>query len=158
MNKKVLLILIFVIVIGIIAAIGGIIFIKNSDKSYKLEEVTSFDYFKLYENNKYGVIDKNGKIIIEAKYENVDIPNPSKAVFIVYSNYNSQNGEYQTQVLNGKNEKILTEYETVLPIQLKESNRINNTINFDIELSLECIPSFYKEDDIVELLIIMVKR
>ena len=122
MNKKVLLILIFVIVIGIIAAIGGIIFIKNSDKSYKLEEVTSFDYFKLYENNKYGVIDKNGKIIIEAKYENVDIPNPSKAVFIVYSNYNSQNGEYQTQVLNEKNEKILTEYETVLPIQLKESN------------------------------------
>ncbi|MCR5081463.1 MAG: hypothetical protein K6B17_08970 [Treponema sp.] len=37
-----------------------------------------------------------------------------------------------------------------ITFHLKESNRINNTINFDIELSLECIPSFYKEDDIVK--------
>ena len=33
-----------------------------------------------------------------------------------------------------------------IPFQLKESNRINNTINFDIKLSLECIPSFYKRN------------
>ena len=37
-----------------------------------------------------------------------------------------------------------------ITFQLKESNRINNTINFDIELSLECIPSFYKRIGIVK--------
>ena len=37
-----------------------------------------------------------------------------------------------------------------ITFQLKESNRINNTINFDIELSLECIPSFYKGTGIVK--------
>ncbi|MBP5577307.1 MAG: hypothetical protein J6X67_11190 [Treponema sp.] len=37
-----------------------------------------------------------------------------------------------------------------ITFQLKESNRINNTINFDIELSLECIPSFYKGTSIVK--------
>ena len=37
-----------------------------------------------------------------------------------------------------------------ITFHLKESNRINNTINFDIELSLECIPSFYKGTGIVK--------
>ena len=37
-----------------------------------------------------------------------------------------------------------------ITFQLKESNRINNTINFDIKLSLECIPSFYKGTGIVK--------
>ena len=37
-----------------------------------------------------------------------------------------------------------------ITFQLKESNRINNTINFDIKLSLECIPSFYKRTGIVK--------
>lgn len=37
-----------------------------------------------------------------------------------------------------------------ITFQLKESNRINNTINFDIKLSLECIPSFYKAIGIVK--------
>jgi hypothetical protein len=37
-----------------------------------------------------------------------------------------------------------------ITFKLKESNRINNTINFDIELSLECIPSFYKGTGIVK--------
>lgn len=37
-----------------------------------------------------------------------------------------------------------------ITFHLKESNRINNTINFDIELNLECIPSFYKGTGIVK--------
>ncbi len=37
-----------------------------------------------------------------------------------------------------------------LTFQLKESNKISNSINFDIELSLECVPSFYKGSGVVK--------
>lgn len=50
------------------------------------------------------------------------IPNPSKPVFIGYFNYDSQKGEYQTEVINNKNEKILTEYQQVLPFIFKDAS------------------------------------
>ena len=39
---------------------------------------------ELFENEKSGVIDKNGNKIIETKYEDVKIPNPEQAIFICY--------------------------------------------------------------------------
>ena len=120
MKKSIIVAL--VIILMVIIGVGIYFVIQNDDKSYKIEEVKEFKYFKVSENQKYGVIDAKGNIIIETKYDNVDIPNPSKAVFIVYSNYDSQKGEYETQVLNDKNQKILTEYEKVMPIQLRESS------------------------------------
>lgn len=120
--KKKNIIIVFVIILMIIVGVGVYFFIQNNDKSYKIEEVKTFNYFKVSENQKYGVIDAKGNIIIDAKYDNIDIPNPSKPVFIVYSNYDSQKGEYETQVLNDQKQKILTEYEKVLPIQVKESS------------------------------------
>ncbi|NLC88297.1 MAG: hypothetical protein GX682_06010 [Clostridiaceae bacterium] len=120
-KKKYIIIPIIILTI-IISIIVGLMFINYNDKSYDIENVTVFSYFKLYENEKYGIIDAKGNTLVEAKYDNIDIPNPSKPVFIVYSNYDSQKGEYETQVINEKNEKILTQYEQVLPITLKESN------------------------------------
>ena len=115
-NKSIIVLPIIVIII-----IASFIFYKMYiDTSYELEEVTQFSYFKLYENEKYGVIDTKGNILVEAKYDMLTIPNPSKAVFIGYFNYNAENGEYQTEVINGKNEKILTEYEQVLPLMFKD--------------------------------------
>lgn len=126
------------IIILILLILGTIIFIKINDKSYELEEISAFLYFKLYENEKYGVIDGKGNILIEPKYDNIDIPNPSKPVFIVYSNYDSEKGEYDTQVINDKNEKILTQYEKVLPLMFKEANS---------EIPYEKSVLLYKEND-----------
>ena len=119
-NKKIKksIIVLPIIVIAIIILAGLIFFRIYTDKSYEIEEVTQFSYFKLYENEKYGVIDAKGNILVEPKYDMLTIPNPSKAVFIGYFNYNSEKGEYQTEVINDKNEKILTEYEQVLPLML----------------------------------------
>lgn len=123
-NKKIKksIIMLPIIVIAIIIVAGFIFFKMYIDKSYEIEEVTQFSYFKLYENEKYGVIDEKGNILVEPKYDMLTIPNPSKAVFIGYFNYNSEKGEYQTEVINDKNEKILTEYEQVLPLMFKDAS------------------------------------
>lgn len=57
-------------------------------------------------NNKEGVIDKTGNLIIEPNYEKVIIPNLSKAVFVISENLNTN--EYK--VLNDKNEQIIKNY------------------------------------------------
>lgn len=120
-NSKKVYILISIILI-IASIIGVTIFVKDSEKDYKIEEVTEFSYFRIYENQKYGVIDRNGNTIIEPKYDNIDIPNPSKGVFIVYTNYNEETDKYETQAINEKNERILTNYNNVMPIILKDAN------------------------------------
>ena len=123
-NKKIKksIIVLPIIAIAIIILAGVIFFRIYIEKSYKIEEVTQFSYFKLYENEKYGVIDSNGNILVEPKYDMLTIPNPSKGVFIGYFNYDSEKGEYQTEVLNDKNEKILIEYEQVLPLMFKDAS------------------------------------
>lgn len=116
-SKKIILI----IVIFIVLILGGI-FIYNQymDKSYTIEKVDEFSYFILYEDEKYGVINSEGKIIVEPKYEMIIIPNPSKDVFIGYLNYNTKE-EYKTEILNSKNERILTKYEKVEPLIFKDA-------------------------------------
>lgn len=116
-NWKIVLIVIAilaVIVIGIV--ILKVFGMKNQsqDRSYVLEQVSDedYEYFPFFSNDKYGVIDKKGEIVIENKYKNVTIPNPTKAVFIAEtfdSNY---------EVLNEKGERIFTEYSNIEPIRI----------------------------------------
>ena len=95
-----------------------IVFLINiNDKDYEIEEVRNFLYFKLYENNKYGVIDKKGNILVQPIYDVVEIPNPSKAVFVAYNN----GTDSKTEVLNEKGQKILTEYSGVKAIMFKDT-------------------------------------
>lgn len=118
-KKKIIISIIAIVVIAIIV-IGGI-FLKNILEEYNIEEVNQFSYFTLYQNQKYGVIDTKGNIIVEAKYDKVAIPNPSKPVFICYYDYNSQEDSYSTKVYNEKNEEIFSQYEQVLPLMFQDS-------------------------------------
>ena len=115
-------IIVLVIVFIVFFLIGYFVMKQVNNINYNIEEIKEFKYSKVYINKKYGIIDEKGNIIIEAKYDNIDIPNPSKDVFFVYSNYDSQKGKYETQVINSKNEKILTQFEELNPIQLKGAN------------------------------------
>lgn len=103
-----------IIVILVIALVIGLsyYFIKESGKKYEIEAINQYNYFVLRTNDEFGVIDRTGNIIIEAKYDDVKIPNPEKAIFVCYE------GE-ETKILNEHNEEILTNYNDVLPIQLK---------------------------------------
>ncbi len=103
-----------IIVIILIAIIVGIsyYFISQSAKKYEIEKVEDYNYFVLRQNNLSGIINKKGEKIVEAKYEDIKIPNPEKDIFICYE-------AEKTKALNEKGEQILTQYHNIEPIRLK---------------------------------------
>lgn len=112
-NKKILTLILTIILI--IIAIGTHFIVQNIQKEnrkYEIENISEYKYFVVKENSKYGVIDANGKKIIDTKYKDVKIPNPERAVFICYE-------EEKTKILNEKSEEIFTEYENIEPLRLK---------------------------------------
>ena len=118
MKGKIKWIIIGIAIIAIIA-IAIILIINEMGYSYKIEEITEINYTILVHEEKYGVIDKQGNIIIEPIYDAVQIPNPSKPVFICFGDYNEETKQYQTKVFNDKNEQLFQEYETVQVIPIE---------------------------------------
>ena len=118
MKGKIKWIIIGIAIIAVIA-IAIILIINEMGYSYKIEEITEINYTILVHEEKYGVIDKQGNIIIEPIYDAVQIPNPSKPVFICFGDYNEETKQYQTKVFNDKNEQLFQEYETVQVIPIK---------------------------------------
>ena len=113
--KKRYKIIMAVVVIAILVAIALIVIYhskKEESQDYEIEQVKEYHYFVLKQEEKYGVIDKQGNIIITPEYEEVRIPNPEKGVFVCYQ-------EGHTKVLNEKKEEILTQYSEAEPIRLK---------------------------------------
>ncbi len=99
----------------IVIAIIGVVVIKNNKEkkyNYKIETISEYKYYIYKENNQYGVIDENGNVIIEAKYNNVIIPNPSRDIFVCYV-------DEKADILNSNKEKLFTKYDSVEPIKLK---------------------------------------
>lgn len=110
--------------------------IKQVRVSDKIEVIEDFKYFVYRSQEKYGVMDKEGNTIIEAQYENVAIPNPSRDVFICTK-------QGISQVVNEKNTPIYTDYEKVEPIKLK---------NVASDLQYEKSILKYKQEDLYGLL------
>ena len=112
MKKKIVIILIAIAIIALIAflVVRGM---TEEGRKYSVEEVKDYNYFVLQENNKYGVIDKSANVIIEPKYENVVIPNPSKAIFVCSTENN------QTKIYDENKQEKFTNYEEVTSIRLK---------------------------------------
>ena len=90
---------------------------------YNLEEVNQINYRVISENNKFGVINNKGDVLVSPLYDEIDIPNPSKPVFICMNNYNQEKNQYNIKVLNDKSEQILYQYFIV------EAIKINPTIS-----------------------------
>ncbi|MBR3162671.1 MAG: WG repeat-containing protein [Clostridia bacterium] len=113
--KKKLVFLIVLIIIIIIGIITGFIITNRINKvkrSYEIEQVSEYKYFVMKENEKFGVIDKSGKTIIDALYDKVEIPNPSKDVFICYKNEKGT-------AMNTNNQQLFAEYNSISAIDLK---------------------------------------
>lgn len=123
-NKKLkqVSIIIVIAIILIISIIGIIVAINKSKEKYEVEKISNEDikYYKIMSNGKSGIIDKTGKVIIEPKYNTIKLPNPKEPIFICIYDYNASSGEYKTKVLNEKNEEILTNYENINTIDIKE--------------------------------------
>ncbi len=111
----------WIIGIGIIVivAIVAICVIKEMQLAYEIEEIKEINYMTLEQKGKYGVIDKTGKIVIEAIYNKIQIPNPSKPVFICIGEYDKESKEYETKVFNDKGEQLFTEYDRIETITVE---------------------------------------
>ena len=115
-RRKIIILSIAVIIIIIIAVALVMYFRKRAKYVYDIEMVTNIEYNTINVGNRYGVIDGDGNVIVEPNYDIIQIPNPSKPVFICMSDYNTETKEYDTKVLNDRKEQILTGYESVQAI------------------------------------------
>ena len=117
MSKKKLIIILLIILIIVVIVVGLILYFRKRAKYiYDIEEVTEIEYNIIYIENRYGVIDGEGNVIIEPNYDVIQIPDPSKPLFVCMSNYNTETKEYETKVLNDKKEQIITGYDNVQAI------------------------------------------
>lgn len=128
MKKKVTLFSIIVI-IAISIIVITIINLKNKkDMNYQLEEVNEINYMVFSENNKFGVINKTGEVVVQALYDEVQIPNPSKPLFVCMYDYDTEKNQYNIKVLNEKSEQILYQFVVVEAIRI---NPVNNEIPYE---------------------------
>lgn len=79
-----IIITIFIAILAIVLVVVAINLTHKTKYTFELEQVTEEEaqYFVLQKNNVFGVIDKNGTVVIEPQYESIKIPNPSKDLFI----------------------------------------------------------------------------
>lgn len=111
------------IIVAIVLIIMFIIAIKSLLNSESSSKIVSTTYFKINKNNKWGVIDNNGKTIIEPIYNDaIIIPNDKKAIFICIYNANYEEETYGTKVLDAKGKEIFTEYNKVQALENYDKN------------------------------------
>lgn len=113
---------VFAVVIAIAVVIMFIFIIRNVLK--EREEITKdYEYFAVYSQNKWGVINQEGEEVIQPSYqEMIVIPEKTKDVFICTYNVNEETGTYQTKAINSKNEEILTGYEQIEALENMDEN------------------------------------
>ena len=103
MSKKKLLIIVAAIAIIILSVFLILNFFKKKkeiDREYVLLPEELYTYYVLNVDEGYGVAKKDGTIVINPDYEDVQIPNHDQDIFIV-----KDGNDYK--VLNEKNEQIL---------------------------------------------------
>lgn len=91
------------------------------------EKVISIDYYSVYTNGKWGVINSKGETVLEPNYdEMVLVPNKTKKVFICTYDVDYDANTYKTKAVNEKNEQLFSQYEKVETLQNSDEN--NNLI------------------------------
>ena len=98
-----------------------------------IKELLSFDfakfnakteYFALYSEEKWGVINSRGETVIEPSYaEMIVIPDSTQDVFLCTYEIDTANGTYKTKVLNEKDKEIFTEYDKVEALENYDKNQ-----------------------------------
>lgn len=112
-----------VAVVIAIAVVIMFIFIIRSAFKERQNIHKEYEYFTVYSENKWGVINQEGEIVIQPSYqEMIIIPDKTKDVFICMYNVNEETGEYKTKVINSQNEEIFTNYEKVEAIENIDKN------------------------------------
>ena len=114
------------VIVAIIIIIMFIYFLKGLFSQNKPNTViTSKSYFPIYQDEKWGVLDSNGDIVINPSYEEmVIIPDPKTDIFLCTYDVDYSTGNYKTKAINAKNEEILTQYENIEALANKDNNHL----------------------------------
>ncbi len=79
-------------------------------------------YLVVETNDKWGVINSKGDIVIDAKYDDmIVIPDPTKAIFICQENVNLENGTYTSYAIDDKSNRLFASYDQVEAMQNVDS-------------------------------------
>lgn len=115
---------VFIAIAVVIMFVIGIKTLLTTDTNEKTTVVSS--YYPVFTNEKWGVIDQKGEIVLEPIYdEMITIPDSKTDIFIVVDKVNYDSGEYKTKVLNSKNKEIFNNYDLVEVIEnIDESNNM----------------------------------
>lgn len=113
---------VFAVIIAIAVVIMFVFIIRNVFK--QREKVTkNYQYFAIYAQNKWGIINQDGEEVITPSYqEMIIIPDEEKEVFLCTYDIDEQTGEYKTKAINSKDEEIFTEYDSVEAIDNIDKN------------------------------------
>lgn len=104
---------VFATILIIILFIIGINLILKADKDKVVSKNIELNYYTVFSNGNWGVINSSGDIIIEPTYpEMIIIPNKAKPFFICTYEVNYADGSYKTKIVNEKNEELLVGYES----------------------------------------------
>ncbi len=121
--KKVIAVIIVLAVI--IMCIALIIKFAKKRRGIQIQKVVSNSYMSAYSNGKWGVINSKGEAVILPNYdEMILVPDPSKPVFICTSDVNSENGTYNSFVINNEGKKLFESYEKVEALQNMDTNGV----------------------------------
>ena len=125
------------VVVAVIVFIMFFISIKNLLTTRpKTKDVTSATtYFPAFTNNKWGVIDNTGKIIVNVDYdEMVVVPDKNKDLFICTYGVDYQAETYNTKVIDKDGKTILNDYTNVRAIENSDGSNVwyeNDTLIYE---------------------------
>lgn len=104
-KKVIAVIMAIAVVIMFIIGIKTLLTQENNNQ----ERTVVSSYYPVYTNEKWGVIDQTGKIIIEPTYdEMITIPSSKTDLFICMYDVDYTNGTYKTKVIDSKNKEKFT--------------------------------------------------
>lgn len=109
--------------LAIVLIIFGITQILKADKNKIASKNIELNYFTVYSNGNWGVINSSGDTVIQPAYaEMIVIPNKAKPVFICITDANYVDGTYKTKAVNEKNEQLFGNYDNVLAVENYDEN------------------------------------
>ena len=124
-NEKLNIKKVIAVIMAIAVLVMFIVGIKTLLETDTLKITEQTSYYPVYTNEKWGVINQKGEIIINPQYnEIITIPNSKIDLFICVYDVDYTKGTYKTKVLNSKNEEQFTEYDLVEGIENLDKNSL----------------------------------
>ncbi|MCI8482078.1 MAG: WG repeat-containing protein [Clostridia bacterium] len=112
-KKVIAVIMAFAVMVMFVIAIITLLTSTTNEKTTSIS-----NYYPVFTDNKWGVIDGTGEFVIAPTYdEMITIPDSKTDLFICVQNVDQETNNYTVKVLNAKNKEILTDYNQVEAIE-----------------------------------------